>query len=87
MSGEEGAQPCQPFREPWPVVQKRRNFAERAKIGYRHFQDTEAGKVDVGYKNLCKIQRALGCDWNTMMEGKADAGHLEAGMSLARASA
>ena len=44
-------------------------FAERAGIDPRHFQDIEGGKVDVGYKCLRKIRRALGCDWNTMMAG------------------
>ena len=56
-------------------------FAERAGIDPRHFQDIEGGKVDVGCRNLGKIRRALGCDWNTMMEGTGEDG--EAAMELA----
>ena len=62
-------------------------FAERAGIDWRHFQDIEGGKVDVGYKHLRKIHRALGCDWNTMMVGIDEDGELAMGMSTAKAHA
>jgi transcriptional regulator with XRE-family HTH domain len=62
-------------------------FAERAEIDLRHFQNIEAGKVDAGFKYLLKIQRALGCDWNTMMEGTDEDSVPAMGMAVAKTHA
>jgi transcriptional regulator with XRE-family HTH domain len=62
-------------------------FAERADIDWRHFQDIEAGKVDVGIDILRKIRRALGCDWNTMMEGTDEDGAAAMELVAARSHA
>lgn len=42
-------------------------LAARAGLDERHYQDVEAGKVDIGVKLLGKIHRALGEDWNATM--------------------
>ncbi|MEQ1851422.1 MAG: helix-turn-helix transcriptional regulator [Chthoniobacteraceae bacterium] len=42
-------------------------LAEEADVDARHYQDVEAGKVDIGVKYLAKIYRALGRDWNETM--------------------
>lgn len=62
-------------------------FAGRAGVNERHFQDIEGGKVKVEYPTLRKIRRALGCDWNTLMAGSDEDGEPAMGMAAARAHA
>ena len=62
-------------------------FAWRAGVNDRHFQDIEGGKVDVKTKKLCKIRRALGCDWNTIMAGTDEDGETAMGITAAKAHA
>ncbi len=42
-------------------------MAARAGLNKRHYQDVETGKAEIGVKNLGKIHRALGEDWNATM--------------------
>ncbi|MEO6785106.1 MAG: helix-turn-helix transcriptional regulator [Chthoniobacteraceae bacterium] len=44
-------------------------MAERLGVEERHYQDVEAGKVEIGVRYLRKIYRALGFDWNATMGG------------------
>lgn len=61
-----------PLGESLRELRKKRGWtqeklAERADVNARHYQDVEAGKVDIGVKYLAKIYRALGGDWNETM--------------------
>ena len=42
-------------------------LAARADVDERHYQDVEAGKVEIGVKYLGKLHRVLGADWNGTM--------------------
>ena len=60
-------------------------LAGRADIHTRHFQHIEHGEVEPKVSTLTALCGALGCDWNTLMDGIHGAMPAAAGVRLEKA--